>query len=108
MGILHVLERLQFHEGHLPVKNFILQFIGGVIALVITQQDQSGQVLEAAKLLTQTAGAELLAAQEYERQVNDWGRQMLGVQNAVPMAAPNNENLPPEPPMLERNVSAGT
>ena len=37
VGIVHVLERLQFHEGHLPVKNFVLQFVGGVIALVSGQ-----------------------------------------------------------------------
>lgn len=37
LGIVHVLERLQFHEGHLPVKNFVLQFVGGVIALVSGQ-----------------------------------------------------------------------
>ena len=37
VGIVHVLERLQFHEGHLPLKNFILQFVGGIIALVSGQ-----------------------------------------------------------------------
>ena len=37
VGIVHVLERLQFHEGHLPLKNFFLQFVGGVIALISGQ-----------------------------------------------------------------------
>ena len=37
VGIVHVIERLQFHEGHLPIKNFILQFVGGVIALISGQ-----------------------------------------------------------------------
>lgn len=37
MGIVHVLERLQYHEGHFPLKNLLLQFVGGVIALVSGQ-----------------------------------------------------------------------
>ncbi|MEM7467766.1 MAG: chloride channel protein [Pseudomonadota bacterium] len=37
LGIVHVLERLQYHEGHLPFRNFLLQFVGGIIALVSGQ-----------------------------------------------------------------------
>lgn len=37
MGIVHVLERLQYHEGHFPLKNLVLQFLGGIIALVSGQ-----------------------------------------------------------------------
>ncbi|MGR8949391.1 MAG: chloride channel protein [Gammaproteobacteria bacterium] len=37
VGIVHVLERLQYHEGHLPIRNFVLQFVGGVIALISGQ-----------------------------------------------------------------------
>lgn len=37
IGIVHVLERLQYHEGHLPLKNVLLQFFGGIIALVSGQ-----------------------------------------------------------------------
>ena len=34
VGIIHVLERLAYHEGHLPVKNMLLQFFGGAIAII--------------------------------------------------------------------------
>lgn len=37
VGILHVLERLSYNEGHLPLKNMIMQFVGGVIAVVSGQ-----------------------------------------------------------------------
>ena len=34
VGVIHVLERLGYHEGHLPFKNMLLQFIGGAIAII--------------------------------------------------------------------------
>ena len=34
VGVVHVMERLQYHEGHLPFKNLLTQFFGGAIALV--------------------------------------------------------------------------
>lgn len=34
VGILHVLERLAYHEGHLPLKNLVLQFFGSAIAII--------------------------------------------------------------------------
>ena len=34
VGVIHTLERLAYHEGHLPIKNAILQFIGGAISIV--------------------------------------------------------------------------
>ncbi|WP_163832414.1 chloride channel protein [Spartinivicinus ruber] len=37
VGIAHVIERLGFHQGHLPWKNFTNQFIGGVITLMSGQ-----------------------------------------------------------------------
>lgn len=37
VGILHVLERLAYNEGHLPLKNMVMQFVGGVIAVVSGQ-----------------------------------------------------------------------
>ena len=37
VGIVHVLERLQYHEGHLPIRNFVLQFVGGIVALISGQ-----------------------------------------------------------------------
>jgi CIC family chloride channel protein len=34
VGVIHVLERLGYHEGHLPFKNMLLQFVGGAIAII--------------------------------------------------------------------------
>ena len=33
VGIVHVMERLSRHQGHLPFKNVAVQFLGGIIAL---------------------------------------------------------------------------
>ena len=37
VGVIHVLERLSYHEGNLPLKNLVLQFIGAVVAIVSGQ-----------------------------------------------------------------------
>ncbi|MEM6998780.1 MAG: chloride channel protein [Pseudomonadota bacterium] len=37
VGVIHVLERLSYHEGNLPLKNMVLQFIGGTIAIISGQ-----------------------------------------------------------------------
>lgn len=34
VGIVHVLERLTYHQSHLPLRNLVLQFVGAVISLV--------------------------------------------------------------------------
>lgn len=34
VGIVHVLERLAYYQGHLPLRNFILQFIGAAISII--------------------------------------------------------------------------
>ncbi|MBT8447265.1 MAG: chloride channel protein, partial [Gammaproteobacteria bacterium] len=34
VGIGHVIERLAYHEGYLPLKNFLAQFLGGIVSLV--------------------------------------------------------------------------
>jgi len=34
VGVIHVMERLQYHEGHLPFKNLLAQFFGGAAALI--------------------------------------------------------------------------
>lgn len=34
VGVLHVMERLAYYQGHLPWRNALMQFIGGAIALV--------------------------------------------------------------------------
>ncbi len=37
VGIVHVLERLARHQGHLPWRNAAIQFIGGILALATGQ-----------------------------------------------------------------------
>ncbi len=34
VGVTHVLERLNYHEGHLPLRNAVFQFIGGGISII--------------------------------------------------------------------------
>ncbi len=34
LGVVHVLERLAYHEGHLPLKNALLQFAGAALAII--------------------------------------------------------------------------
>jgi chloride channel protein, CIC family len=34
VGVVHVMERLQYHEGHLPFRNLLTQFVTGAIALI--------------------------------------------------------------------------
>jgi len=34
VGVVHVLERLSYHQGHLPAKNMLVQFFGAAIALL--------------------------------------------------------------------------
>lgn len=34
VGVIHVMERLAYHEGYLPVKNALVQFIGGAISII--------------------------------------------------------------------------
>ena len=37
LGVVHVMERLAFFEGHLPFRNACAQFIGGALALITGQ-----------------------------------------------------------------------
>lgn len=37
VGVVHVMERLSLHQGNLPLKNAMIQFIGGAIALMTGQ-----------------------------------------------------------------------
>ncbi len=37
VGVVHVMERLSLHQGNLPLKNAVIQFIGGALALVTGQ-----------------------------------------------------------------------
>ncbi|MDP6829202.1 MAG: chloride channel protein [Pseudomonadales bacterium] len=37
VGVVHVMERLSRHQGYLPLRNAVIQFLGGVAALVTGQ-----------------------------------------------------------------------
>ncbi|MGR8919059.1 MAG: chloride channel protein [Gammaproteobacteria bacterium] len=37
VGVVHVLERLHYHQGHLPLRNLLVQFFGGAVALASGQ-----------------------------------------------------------------------
>ncbi|XOV85932.1 MAG: chloride channel protein [Pseudomonadota bacterium] len=37
VGVVHVMERLARHQGHLPWRNAVIQFVGGILALVTGQ-----------------------------------------------------------------------
>ena len=37
VGVVHVMERLSLHQGRLPLRNAVIQFLGGAIALVSGQ-----------------------------------------------------------------------
>ncbi len=34
VGVVHVMERLAFHQGHVPVVNAIMQFMGGALSII--------------------------------------------------------------------------
>jgi H+/Cl- antiporter ClcA len=34
VGVVHVLERLAYHQGNLPVKNFVMQFLGASLSII--------------------------------------------------------------------------
>jgi len=34
VGVVHVMERLAYHQAHLPLKNAVLQFVGAAISLI--------------------------------------------------------------------------
>lgn len=37
IGVVHVMERLSRHQGHLPARNALVQFFGGILALATGQ-----------------------------------------------------------------------
>ena len=37
VGVVHVMERLSLHQGRLPLRNAVIQFFGGIIALLSGQ-----------------------------------------------------------------------
>lgn len=34
VGVLHILERLAFHQGRLPLRNALVQFVGGAVTMI--------------------------------------------------------------------------
>jgi len=34
VGVVHVIERLDYHQGHLPLRNAVLQFFGAAISII--------------------------------------------------------------------------
>lgn len=34
VGVVHVLERLSYHQGYMPLKNFLVQFAGAAISII--------------------------------------------------------------------------
>jgi H+/Cl- antiporter ClcA len=34
VGVVHVMERLAYHQGNLPIRNFVAQFIGAAISII--------------------------------------------------------------------------
>lgn len=60
VGVVHVMERLSLHQGYLPLKNAVIQFFGGAIALISGQSGgREGPAIHlgatAASLLGQTS-----------------------------------------------------
>ena len=39
VGVIHVIERLARHQGHMPLRNAVAQFIAGSVALASGQSD---------------------------------------------------------------------
>ncbi len=37
VGVVHVMERLSRHQGYLPIRNALVQFFGGIVALISGQ-----------------------------------------------------------------------
>ena len=37
VGVVHVMERLSRHQGYLPARNALVQFFGGIVALISGQ-----------------------------------------------------------------------
>lgn len=81
IGVVHVLERLGRHQGHLPLKNAILQFVTGIIALA---SGQSGG-REGPAIHLGAAGSSLLG--QYMQLPNNSIRILVGCGTAAAIAA---------------------
>jgi chloride channel protein, CIC family len=87
VGVIHVLERLSYNEGNMPLKNLIMQFIGGTIAIV------SGQSVgrEGPSVHLGAASASLMG--QYLHLPNNSIRTLVGCGAAAAIAASFNTPL---------------
>lgn len=87
VGVIHVLERLSYNEGNMPLKNLVLQFIGGTIAIV------SGQSVgrEGPSVHLGAASASLMG--QYLHLPNNSIRTLVGCGAAAAIAASFNTPL---------------
>jgi len=87
VGVIHVLERLSYNEGNMPLKNLVMQFIGGTIAIV------SGQCVgrEGPSVHLGAASASLMG--QYLHLPNNSIRTLVGCGAAAAIAASFNTPL---------------
>lgn len=87
VGVIHVLERLSYHEGNMPLKNMVMQFIGGTVAIV------SGQSVgrEGPSVHLGAASASLMG--QYLHLPNNSIRTLVGCGAAAAIAASFNTPL---------------
>ena len=87
VGIVHVLERLSYHEGNMPLKNLLMQFVGAAVAIV------SGHSIgrEGPSVHLGAGSASLLG--QYLRLPNNSIRTLVGCGAAAAVAASFNTPL---------------
>tara|TARA_R110002072_G_scaffold74374_2_gene176216 strand:- start:17545 stop:19314 length:1770 start_codon:yes stop_codon:yes gene_type:complete len=87
VGVIHVLERLSYHEGNLPLRNLVLQFIGAIVAIT------SGQSIgrEGPSVHLGAASASLMG--QYLHLPNNSIRTLVGCGAAAAIAASFNTPL---------------
>ena len=87
VGVVHVMERLAYHEGHLPLKHALMQFFGGALAII------SGHSVgrEGPSIHLGAAGASLLG--QWLRLPNNSIRTLVACGSAAAIAASFNTPL---------------
>jgi CIC family chloride channel protein len=81
VGVVHVLERLARHQGHMPLKNAVVQFVAGAVALA---SGQSGG-REGPAIHLGAAGSSLIG--HYLKLPNNSVRVLVGCGAAAAIAA---------------------
>lgn len=87
VGVVHVMERLSYHQGHLPLRNMIAQFIGAALSII------SGHSVgrEGPSIHLGAASSSLLG--QYLRLPNNSIRILVGCGTAAAIAASFNTPL---------------